>query len=455
MDENTTQVELNRREFLRGGSVATLATLLGGVRLVAQTNAPSAAEAAAPVAKLKVGVIGLGLWGRELLDQLLRLPQAEVAAVCDNYPASLRRGANRAPGAAPLEDYRALLDNKDIRAVIIATPTHLHKDIALAALQAGKHVYCEMPLAATLEDARAIALAARAHNRLVFQPGLQLRCDRQEAFVRDFIRSGAAGQLVMGRAQWNKKTSWRFTSPNPERETALNWRLAKDVSLGVIGEIGLHQIDRATRFFNALPRAVRGFGTVAFWKDGREVADTVQAIFDFPEGVRLTYTASLANSFEGEADYYYGSDAAIMIRGNAAWMFKEADAPLLGWEVYARKDAFYQETGISLRVDASKLKAQGDQAPQQAEPVDPPIYFALQNFLRNAAEVGNAVEDFIATYGESDAAALAEHLSKEIKRLPAPDYLDGYRATALAIKANEAVVRGTELALPGELFELA
>jgi len=86
--------------------------------------------------------------------------------------------------------------------------------------------------------------------------------------------------------------------------------------------------------------------------------------------------------------------------------------------------------------------------------VDPPIFFALQNFLRNATEIGAAVEDFISTFGD-DPAALAAHLSKEIHKLPAPDYLDGYRATVLAIKANEAVVKGERVAINKELYELA
>jgi hypothetical protein len=128
---------------------------------------------------------------------------------------------------------------------------------------------------------------------------------------------------------------------------------------------------------------------------------------------------------------------------------------LLGWEVYARKDSFFKETGISLRMDASKLKPQGNQATQEAEAVDPPIFFALQNFLRNATEIGAAVEDFISSYGDSDAAALAEHLSKNIKKLPAPDHLDGYRATVLAIKANEAVAKGERVAISKESYELA
>ena len=450
---NESNSDFNRRDFLRGGSFAALATLMGGVRLVAQTNATEA-PANAPVTKIKVAVIGLGTWGRELLDHLSRLPQADVAAVCDNYAASLRRAASKAPNAAQTDDYKTILANKEIKAVIVATPTHLHKEIVLAALAAGKHVYCEAPLACTIEDAKEIALAAKKSGRVVFQPGLQMRCDPQEAFLLKFIRSGALGKWAMGRSQWNRKTSWRLTSPNPDREKALNWRLAKESSLGLLGELGLSQIDRANRYFNALPVAVSGFGTIALWQDGREVADTVQAVFEYPEGVRLVYNATLANSFEADADSFYGSDAAVMIRSGSAWMFKETDAPLLGWEVYAKKDTFFKETGISLRMDASKISPQRNQATQEAEAVDPPVFFALQNFLRNATEIGAAVEDFISTFGD-DPAALAAHLSKEIHKLPAPDYLDGYRATVLAIKANEAVIKGERVAINKESYELA
>src|SRR2546425_6733082 len=137
----------------------------------------------------------------------------------------VRRSRTKAPGAAQLEDYQAILANKDIQAVIIATGSHQHKDLAIAALKAGKHVYCEAPLANTIEDARAIALAAKAAKEQVFQPGLQLRADPERHFLLPFIRSGALGTTVMGRAQWHKKVSWRSASPNPEREKAMNWRL--------------------------------------------------------------------------------------------------------------------------------------------------------------------------------------------------------------------------------------
>ena len=357
MNENENDaLGYNRRDFLKGGSLATVMTMLGGVELLGQTNQPAGGESKSEKVKMKVAVIGLGTRGREIINTLALLDQAEVAAICDTYPAALKRIASAAPAATQTDDYKTILANKDIPAVIIATPTATHKEIALAALKAGKHVYCEAPLANTIEDAREIALAAKATKLYTFQAGLQMRSDPQRLFLLPFVRSGQLGKMAMARAQWHKNTSWRSTSPNPEREKALNWRLDKNTSLGLVGEIGIHQIDQEGWLLNALPTAVTGFGSITDWDDGRDVPDTVQLVLEFPKGVRMIYDATLANSFDGEYEMLYGSWAAIMMRESKAWMFKEVDSPLLGWEVYAAKVQFYKDTGIALVADASKPK---------------------------------------------------------------------------------------------------
>ena len=119
---------------------------------------------------------------------------------------------------------------------------------------------------------------------------------------------------------------------------------------------------------------------VTVWRLGNRVwegtARWVMLLLGLLGGALLTVTGALGGHLSG-------SPSAV------SQLFR-----LLGWEVYARKDAFYKETGISLRADASKLKSQGDKAPQEAPVEDPPSYFALQTFLRNVKEVGGAVEDF-------------------------------------------------------------
>ena len=451
----------NRRDFLKGGSIATVMTMLGGVELFAQTNTPPAGEAKVPTIKLKVAVIGLGAWGREIITTLLRMPQAEIpidaeiAAICDTYKPFLKRAGNAAPGATQTDDFKTILDNKDIKAVVIATPTPNHKELALAAIKAGKHVYCEAPLAGSIEDAREIALAAKAAKHLAFQAGLQYRSDKQRLFLLPFIRTGALGQTVLARSQWHKKTNWRAASSNPEQEKALNWRLNKATSLGLVGEIGMHAIDQAGWYMNTLPTAVTGWGSINFWKDDRDVPDTVQAILEFPGDIRMIYDATLANSFDGEYQMLYGTDAAVMMRDNRAWMFKEVDAPLLGWEVYAAKLKVFNDTGIALVAGASKpppVDANG-----QPLPLDPvttsPLFYALNNFLLNSAELTKAAEDYKASYGEDDVDGLKEELGK-IRRRASAGYLEGYQAAVTAVKAHEAVMTGKRIELKPELYEL-
>jgi predicted dehydrogenase len=449
--------DVNRREFLKSGTCAALVTMVGGVPLMAQKSERKLSTPV-PRPKVKVGVIGLGPWGRELLDQLGRLEQAEIAAICDHYPAMLRRSAPKAPGAAQFSDYHELLARREISAVIVASGSHQHKDIVLAALQAGKHVYCEAPLAHNLADAREIAQAARDAVGQVFQPGLQGRSDPQRQFLYPFLRSGALGKTVSARAQWHKKQSWRQASPNADREREINWRLRRETSPGLIGELGIHALDQAVWMLNLRPVAVTGFGYIRLWNDGRDVPDTVDAMLEFEGGGRMHYHASLATSFDADHELFYGSDATVMMRDGKAWMFKEVDAALLGWEVYARKDAFYKETGIALVVDGSKQKQLTEEALAGGDSELPAHYHALSAFLSNSAEVTATVQDFAAGYGLEDRAALAEHIaglakSREPCRQTAT-YREGYAATVLALKVNEAVNTGRRLEFEENCFEL-
>jgi predicted dehydrogenase len=448
-------LDVTRRDFVKTSSFAAAFAMFNAGELFAQV-APAAAPYTGPT--VKVGVIGVGTWGREILNTLARFPKAEVIMTCDNYASEgfQRRIKEAAPKAELVTDYKKVLENKDVKAVIVATPTHLHKEIVIAALKAGKHVYCEAPLAHTIEDAREIARAAREHSKSYFQAGLNLRSDPQRKFLLPFVRIGATGQTVKTRAQWHKKTNWRKAAPNAERELALNWRLQKDISIGLIGEVGSQQIDTMQWFLNKKPTQVTGFGGVLFWQDGRDVADTAQAIFQYADGTTFNYEASIATSFDSEYEVMYGSDAAIMLRGTKAWLFKEADAPLLGWEVYARKEQFFTETGIALVANATKSTTT-DQSKGQNEAAysDPPIYFAMDAFLSNTALIADAVEDFAATFDVNDTKALNEYLAGIQKsKLPAATYVDGFETAVLAIKANEAVSNKSTVKIDKQLFEI-
>jgi len=462
-NENNSQA-CNRRDFLKSGSFATMMTMLGGVELMAETNGAIGAETKETATKVKVGIIGLGTRGRDIVNEIPQVqvehatePVGEVAMICDVYPAAVRRTAKLAPGAGQVASYQAMLEDKDIQAVIIATPTHLHKEPVLAALKAGKHVYCEAPLANTIEDARAIALAAKSSPHLVFQSGLQLRSDPQRYYLQKAFRSGWLGQVVTARAQWHEKSSWRAPAPTPEREQELNWRLDKAVSLGLVGEEGIHQLDQAGWLLNANPVSITGRGAVQFWKDGREVPDTIHAMIEYPGGIWLDFDGTLVNSFDLAYEMFYGSDAAVMVRGSKAWMFKETDSSLLGWEIYARKESFFGESGIALVADASKSV----QAPKQA--AEPPfaestLNTALKNFLLNTGDVITAEAAYKASYGTDDPQgakdAMAEAFRQATLKRKAAGFLEGFRATVTAIKANEAVTSCGRVELKPDLYEL-
>lgn len=436
---NTPLPDLNRRDFVKAGSFATLMAALGGIPITAQEAAKNP-DGTLPVPKadpnfkekpvgppVKFGLIGLGAQGREIITQLGKLPNGPVAAVCDSYKASIRRAAEAAPNAKQQEDYRAVLDDKDVQAVVIATPTHLHKEIALAAMQAGKHVYLEAPMAHTIDDARAIAKAASGlPAKQIFQAGLQFRGNPQHHHVLKFFRTGAAGKTASAYAQFNKKNSWRRASPNSEREKALNWRLYKDTSLGLVGEVGIHSLDCANWYLDQLPVSVTGFGSILQWQDDREVADTVQAVVEYPGGVRLSFTSTLACSFEAEHQVFYGSDAAILIRDNKGWMFKEVDAPLLGWEVYARKDDMLTDSGIALVANATKILAQGKKPAEAASETDSPVKYALEKFIEHVNE-GTA---------------------------PTGNWQAGFEAAVTAIKANEAVMTNSKVTFDKASFQV-
>ena len=185
------------------------------------------------------------------------------------------------------------------------------------------------------------------------------------------------------------------------------------------------------------------------------MADTVQGVFEFPGDVRSMYDATLCNSFDKDYEMYYGTQSAVMVRDAKAWLFYEPDAQLGGWEVYARKDSFYTETGIALMANATKQSAIGTSATAgNANAPYTPLHYALEAFTNNAGQFRAAVKDFIDNFGDSDPNALAESLKALKPYYHAANWRDGLDATILAIKASQAVVEQQKITVEKELFDL-
>lgn len=399
-------IELDRRQFLAAA---------GG--LAAVSLFPEVLPAA-PILNdtLKLGVVGIGRQGRAIISELAKVGGVKVAAICDNDATRLNAAKGRTPDAEAFEDHRAMLDKlKDLSGVIIATPTHQHKQVAIDCIGAGRNVYCEAPLAHSIEDARAIARAAVA-SKTVFSVGHEGRSNPVYNLARTFFKTDAFKDMVSMRAQYNQKTTWRVPASDAAREKVLNWRLDKELTTGIMGEIGSHQLDVIHWYRGKFPTSVRALGSIRVHTDGREVADTVLAEFAFEDGARLTYNATLANSYEGKYEVFYGSNSAIRLAWTHAWMFKEADAPTQGWEVYANRQQIYGEAGITLIADATQLASQGKLKEGVGLP-NSSLYYALSDFIKSIAE-------------KKPAACSAE---------------DAFRTAVVAILANQAVVRGGEV----------
>jgi len=342
---------VSRRQFLKKTAAATAA-----LSIASRMQASRAAQDST----ILCGVIGTGAQGQKLLRELVAMKDIELVALCDIYQPHLDKALKiTGEDIFSYNDYREMLDShEDMQAVIIATPPATHAEITLQALRFGKHVFCETPLALNAEQCRQISKAAKESN-LIFQIGLQRRYSPLYRHALEFIKSGVIGNIVAIRAQWNKKQSWRRGVPDKKYEKLLNWRLYKESSGGLTTEFGCHQIDVANWFLNSLPCSVSGLGGINLWKDGRQVYDNVHLLFEYANGAKLFFSASLDNSFQREYELIMGTLGTILISEQEyGLMFKEADAVALGWEEFAKKEMLGDERGIVLDANATKYEIQ-------------------------------------------------------------------------------------------------
>ncbi len=384
---------------------------------------PSLAHAASSLrAPARVGIIGCGRQGRAIIAELSSFDMVTLVALADPESRRLEAARRRAPDAATYADHRALLDAGGLDAVFVATPTHTHLPIVRDAIDAGVHVYCEAPLAHTAADALAIAAAARASDRVV-QAGFLARANPVYDLARTFFRSDAVRTLVAMQAARSRKTSWRTPANSPEQDRALNWRLNPELTTGLAGEWGSHQFDVFHWYTGQYPTAVSGTGAIRLHADGRTVDDTISCMLTFPSAAALTYNATLANSYESTHELLRGTNAAIKLAWSHGWMFKEADAPTQGWEVYANRQQFHNDEGITLIAGATQLAEQGKLKEGVGLP-HTPLWYGIESFLKSVTEQAPVM------------CSAAE----------------GARTTIVGIKAHEAVTsRSTVTIDPAEL----
>ncbi|WP_309718953.1 Gfo/Idh/MocA family oxidoreductase [Armatimonas sp.] len=433
--------DVTRRDLLGRGSALALGMLLGSKSMghAEELELDYQVKPNIDPTPVTVAVIGTGDHGKEIIKSLSYLDGAIVKYVCDSYSSPLfqKKAMENAPKATFVTDYKKVLEDKTVQGVFVATPTHLHKQIVLDAIAAGKHVFCEAPLAHTIADAKEIALAGK-NSKQIFQAGIQNRTNPQHHHVKKFMELGVVGTVARCSAQWNLKsvTGWKRGASTPERESDLNWRVDKSRANGIIGEVGMHQIDSASWYLKSYPLSASGFST------GGDFPTSLTCILEYPGGVHLTYDATFGSNFGGNFELFQGSDATVLLRGQRGWMFKESDTKALGWEVYARREQVGDESGIMLVANASKALAQGLEPAKVAQQTakQSPNRYACETFL-NSIRIGKPT-------GTTDATPPGE----EVKMYATAEA--GFAATVVGIKANEAALTGNKITFSKEMFAL-
>ncbi|MBI4603577.1 MAG: Gfo/Idh/MocA family oxidoreductase, partial [Planctomycetes bacterium] len=263
-------------------------------------------------------------------------PRARVTALCDVDPARLKQafeiaaGGAAAPGPRPRGSTspRALLDLKDVDAVVIATPVHLHASQAVAALLAGKHVYCEKPLGLDPAECREVLEAARAAEArgLAFQVGLQRRYSPRYRRSIEVIHSGEAGRVLFVRAQWH-------AAGEPPREKPWLYRRARSGGMAV--EQACHQFDVFNWLFQAAPLRACGFEGTARPGDppGRDTPGHYGAVIEYPGGatVQLSHLtfAMPDRRFHGTYELAFAERMGVDLANAVAWTADGASRQLL------------------------------------------------------------------------------------------------------------------------------
>ena len=314
------------------------------------------------VSDINVALLGAGAEGQVLMNACLKIPGIRFKAVCDIWTEYSQKRVYRllrkyGHELNKYEDYKEMLAiEKDLDAVIIATPDFWHAEHATACLEAGLHVYCEKEMSNTLEGARQIVEATQKSGKLL-QVGHQRRSNPRYIHCYENIikESKMLGRITTINGQWNRAIQpdlgWpdKYAIPHERLEKYgfksmaqfRNWRWYKGLGGGPVVDLGSHQIDIYSWFLDAVPSSVMASGGTDYYdKKTHEWYDTVMALFEFdtPEGkVRASYQTITTNSNLGYFENFMGDKGTLQISESAgrAGIYREQSAPL--WDKWVDK----------------------------------------------------------------------------------------------------------------------
>jgi predicted dehydrogenase len=318
---------MNRRDFLcrsaGAAAGAALAAVAVGPRRVLGAND-----------RISIGVIGAGGRGQYLMGEInnaAKRQEVEMTVICDVWRLERERAAAKLKawtGRAPrmFSRHGEVLALKDVDAVTIATPDFQHSKILADAARAGKDAYCEKPMASNMKDARD-ALHAVLDNKRVVQVGTQRRSEGMFVAGAELIQSGVLGTISEIVTGWNdcnprwarpyhdvkeEDVDWEaYLMDLPKQpfdaQRFRRWHLYKDFTVGTPGLLGSHIIDIAHWYMDDhFAKSCVAHGGIYTWKDGREHADTIECLWDYPKGFLLRYQTRLGNNFPMPEATFFG-----------------------------------------------------------------------------------------------------------------------------------------------------
>jgi len=331
--------KITRRRFFKKGALGT-----AGIALASTFGAPTVRATPNPSDVIGIGIIGVGVRGIEHLRDIMRIPDAQIRGICDIYTGHMERALKTIndPNVKTYSDYRNLLENRDIDAVIVATPDHLHAKMTIDAAEAGKDIYVEKCLTRTISEAKAIVKAVK-RNKIVFQLGHQGRSSPSNARAKEIYNSGILGPVTMVRistfrnseiAQWRwysnysnfnvpsdadpEHIDWnKFLGDAPKRAFNLrrffHWRCYWDYGTGIAGDLLSHQWDAVNDIMEVgIAKTCVASGGIYYWDDDREAPDVWNVIYEYPDkNLAITYSCEFQNSHYGSELQLFGKNATL------------------------------------------------------------------------------------------------------------------------------------------------
>ncbi|HEX5082753.1 MAG TPA: Gfo/Idh/MocA family oxidoreductase [Blastocatellia bacterium] len=320
---------VTRRDFVKQASASAGAGMV--ISAASYGKIPGAND------RVRLGIIGPGARGRELMNAFIKVPEAEFVAAADVYTRSREEAKKIAPEIKAFTDHRKLLELKDVDAVIVATPLHCHARHFLDTLAAGKDLYCEKTMTWSIGEAETCLAAAKKASNRVIGVGQQHQSAGYFMDARKWIKDGLAGKVASveswmsrntprGKGQWVRpipedcnaqNVDWNaFLNGRPNRpfdaQKFINWRLYWEFSGGNLTENMVHQIGWIIGVLDlGLPTAAYMSGGVFSEKDGREVPDTISVTLDYPNDLIVSWQSTFSNSRFGLGVRILGSDGTV------------------------------------------------------------------------------------------------------------------------------------------------